>query len=52
MRVAIVTRSPEEYGTEVDAQTYIVDENVFDPVDDRARRQVFDNHNAIRNRLP
>jgi type IV pilus assembly protein PilW len=52
VRVALVTRSPEEYGTDVDADTYVVDETIFNPVDDRRLRQVFVTTNAIRNRLP
>ena len=52
VRIAIVTRSPEEYGTEVDDATYIADETIFDPVDDRRVRQVFVSTIAIRNRLP
>jgi type IV pilus assembly protein PilW len=52
VRVSIVTRSPEEYGTEFDGATYVVDETTFDPVDDRRVRQVFVSTIAIRNRLP
>ncbi len=52
VRVSIVTRSPEEYGTEVDTGTYVVDETTFNPVDDRRVRQVFVSTIAIRNRLP
>ena len=46
VRVALVTRSPDEYGTDVDDDTYIVDETIFDPVDDRRVRQVFITTNA------
>ena len=52
VRVAIVTRSPEEYGTEIDTATYIADETIFNPIDDRRVRQVFVSTIAIRNRLP
>jgi type IV pilus assembly protein PilW len=52
VRIALVTRSPDEYGTDVDADTYVVDETVFDPVDDRRVRQVFVTTAGIRNRLP
>jgi type IV pilus assembly protein PilW len=52
VRVAIVTRSPEEYGTEVDGANYVVDDTIFNPVDDRRVRQVFVSTIAIRNRLP
>ncbi len=52
VRVAIVTRSPDEYGTEVDETDYLVDDVIFDPVDDRRVRQVFVSTIAIRNRLP
>jgi type IV pilus assembly protein PilW len=52
VRVAIVTRSPEEYGTEFDGSEYIVDDVTFNPVDDRRVRQVFVTTIAIRNRVP
>lgn len=52
VRVAIVARSPNEYGTEVDGATYVVDDTTFNPVDDRRVRQVFVSTIAIRNRLP
>jgi type IV pilus assembly protein PilW len=52
VRVSIVVRSPEEYGTEVDDTDYVVDETTFNPVDDRRVRQVFVSTIAIRNRLP
>jgi type IV pilus assembly protein PilW len=52
VRVALVTRSPEEYGTEVDNANYIVDDTTFNPVNDRRVRQVFVSTIAIRNRLP
>lgn len=53
VRVSLVARSPEEYGTEVDDNdAYVVDETIFDPIDDRRLRQVFTTTIAIRNRLP
>jgi type IV pilus assembly protein PilW len=52
VRVAIVTRSPEEYGTEVDGSNYVVDDVTFNPIDDRRVRQVFVSTIAIRNRVP
>jgi type IV pilus assembly protein PilW len=52
VRIALVTRSPDEYGTDVDADTYVVDETIFDPVNDRRVRQVFVTTAGIRNRLP
>jgi type IV pilus assembly protein PilW len=52
VRIAIVTRSPDEYGTDVDNDTYVVDETIFNPVDDRRLRQVFITTTGIRNRLP
>lgn len=52
VRVSLLVRSPEEYGTEVDDDTYSVDEVIFNPVDDRRIRQVFTATIAIRNRLP
>ena len=42
----LVTRSPDEYGTEVDDDTYVVDETMFNPVNDRRVRQVFITTNA------
>jgi len=52
VRIALLMRSPEEYGTEFDTQEYLVNEVTFDPVDDRRVRQVFTTTVAIRNRLP
>jgi type IV pilus assembly protein PilW len=52
VRLSFLVRSPEEYGTEVDNDTYVVDETIFNPVDDRRIRQVFTTTIAIRNRLP
>lgn len=52
VRVGLLMRSPEEYGTEFDDATYLVNETTFDPVDDRRVRQVFTTTIAIRNRLP
>lgn len=52
VRVAIVARSPNEYGTEIDDTDYIVDEVIFNPVNDRRVRQVFVSTIALRNRLP
>lgn len=52
VRVGLLMRSPEEYGTEFDESEYLVNETSFDPVDDRRVRQVFTTTIAIRNRLP
>lgn len=52
VRVALLIRSPEEYGTEVDQATYNVNGTIFDPVDDRRIRQVFTTTIGLRNRLP
>lgn len=52
VRVSLVMRSPEEYGTETNDQTYDVNGTVFDPVDDRRERHVFTTTIALRNRLP
>lgn len=52
VRVSLVMRSPEEYGSEVDDRTYDVNELTFNPVDDRRERQVFATTVALRNRLP
>lgn len=52
VRVSLLMRSPEEYGTELDATTYDVNGTLFNPVDDRRVRQVFTTTIALRNRLP
>lgn len=52
VRISLLMRSPEEYGTEFDTQTYDVNETRFNPADDRRVRQVFTTAAAIRNRLP
>jgi type IV pilus assembly protein PilW len=52
VRVSLVMRSPEEYGTETNDRTYDVNGTIFDPVDDRRERHVFTTTIALRNRLP
>lgn len=52
VRVGLLLRAPDEYGTETDKQVYNVNETLFDPVDDRRVREVFTTTIAIRNRLP
>lgn len=52
VRVALLMRAPDEYGSERDTQVYGVNETQFDPVDDRRVREVFTTTVAIRNRLP
>jgi type IV pilus assembly protein PilW len=52
VRIGLVMRSPEEYGTEFDSDIYDVNETLLNPVDDRRVRQVFTTTIAIRNRLP
>jgi type IV pilus assembly protein PilW len=52
VRVSLVMRSPEEYGTETDDRTYDVNGTIFNPVDDRRERHVFTTTIALRNRLP
>lgn len=52
VRVSLVMRSPEEYGTETDDRTYDVNGTIFNPVDDRRERHVFTSTIALRNRLP
>jgi type IV pilus assembly protein PilW len=52
VRVGLLMRSPEEYGTEIDDATYDVNGTTFDPVDDRRIRQVFTTTIGLRNRLP
>jgi type IV pilus assembly protein PilW len=52
VRIGLLVRAPEEYGTELDTQTYVVNETGFNPVDDHRLRQVFTTTNGLRNRLP
>jgi type IV pilus assembly protein PilW len=52
VRVSLLMRAPDEYGTELDGAVYDVNETLFDPVDDRRVRQVFTTTIALRNRLP
>lgn len=52
VRVGLLMRSPEEYGTEIDDGTYNVNGTTFDPADDRRIRQVFTTTIGLRNRLP
>jgi type IV pilus assembly protein PilW len=52
VRIGLLVRAPEEYGTELDARTYLVNETGFNPVDDRRVRQVFMTTTGLRNRLP
>ncbi|HUF71503.1 MAG TPA: PilW family protein [Gammaproteobacteria bacterium] len=52
VRISLVMRSPEEYGTETDDRTYDVNGTIFDPFDDRRERHVFTTTVAVRNRLP
>jgi type IV pilus assembly protein PilW len=52
VRIALVARSPDQYGTDIDDRTYVVNGTIFNPVDDRRERQVFTSTIALRNRLP
>lgn len=52
VRVGLLLRSPDEYGTEVDTSEYLVNGTRFNPVDDRRVRQIFTTTIALRNRLP
>jgi type IV pilus assembly protein PilW len=52
VRVALLMRSPQEYGTEVDDRTYDINGTIFNPFDDRRERHVFTTTIAVRNRLP
>ncbi len=52
VRVSLLLRAPDEYGTETDTSDYLVNGTLFDPVDDRRVRQVFTTTIALRNRLP
>ena len=52
VRVSLLMRSPDEFGTDVDSRTYDVNGVIFNPVDDRRERQVFTTTIALRNRLP
>jgi type IV pilus assembly protein PilW len=52
VRLGVLLRAPDEYGTETDTQVYDVNETLLNPVDDRRLRQLFTTTVAIRNRLP
>jgi type IV pilus assembly protein PilW len=52
VRIGLLTRSPDEYGSELDTRTYVVNETGFDPQNDRRARQVFTATTGLRNRLP
>jgi len=49
VRIAIVVRTVDQYGREVDTGTYPVNNVVFNPVDDRRRRRVFATTAMVRN---
>ena len=49
VRIGIVVRTVEEYGRDVDTNTYNVNNVVFNPVDDRRRRRVFTTTAMVRN---
>lgn len=51
IRVGLLVRTPEEYGTDADAADYDVAGTTIDPVDDRRVRRVFTSTIALRNRL-
>jgi type IV pilus assembly protein PilW len=52
VELSLLTRAPEEYGSEVDDNVYTLGSMTFDPVDDRRLRQVFSTTVGVRNRLP
>jgi len=49
VRIAIVVRTIDQYGREVDTSTYPVNNIVFNPTDDRRRRRVFTTTAMVRN---
>jgi type IV pilus assembly protein PilW len=50
--VALLVRSPDEYGTERDAKTYTLLDNTFTAPSDRHLRQIFATTATLRNRAP
>jgi type IV pilus assembly protein PilW len=52
VEVALLARSPDEYGAETDSVVYSLGSTQFNPVDDRRLRQVFSTTIGVRNRLP
>jgi type IV pilus assembly protein PilW len=52
VEIGVLTRSPDEYGRDVNTAVYSVAGTRFDPADDRRMRQVFSTTIGVRNRLP
>jgi type IV pilus assembly protein PilW len=50
VRIGLLLRSIDQAGSEVNTDTYDVNGTVFDPPDDRRRRQVFSATVQLRNR--
>ena len=51
VRVALLVRSPEEFLTAPDTDSYRLAGTIIDPVNDRRQRRVFETTIALRNRL-
>ncbi|HRQ64333.1 MAG TPA: PilW family protein [Xanthomonadaceae bacterium] len=51
VRMALLLRTPDEYGTQVDADTYSLGGTVVNPPNDRHQRRVFTKTIALRNRM-
>jgi len=49
VRIAILVRTIDQYGRDVDTSTYPVNNVVFNPTDDRRRRRVFTTTAMVRN---
>jgi len=50
VRIALLARTVDEYGRDVDTNTYQLNDVNFDPVDDRRKRRVFTTTVVLRNR--
>jgi type IV pilus assembly protein PilW len=51
VRIALLLRTPEEYGPQVDTEVYPVAGTLINPVNDRRQRRVFSKTIALRNRM-
>lgn len=51
VRMALLLRTPEEFGPQSDEATYVLGGTTVNPVDDRRQRRVFTKTMALRNRM-
>jgi type IV pilus assembly protein PilW len=51
VRMALLLRTPEEFGTQLDSETYVLGGTTLNPVEDRRQRRVFTKTIALRNRM-